>query len=363
MDSHSDWVAAGDGRAIRFTGNWREYLPIAATNALLIIVTLGVYRFWAAARQRRYLWSRTHVIDDALEWTGTGKEMFIGFLIVIAILAPFFLFISFGFDALVARGKLDAAFGIVTLFYIALLYLGGFARFRALRYRLSRTWWHGIRGGSNDPGWSYGGEYLGRYALVGMTMFILFPWATTRLWNARWNAMSFGPLEFRAKLNSEGLMARWALVYVAPIGLLVLGGVMGVMAAVAMSGTNGPPPAGLMVVLIGFFVIFYLAIPLATLHWYAKFYRKAAEATRIGDLEFGFEATTLQWLGLFLGNLLLAVVTLGFGLTYWGYRNWAFVIRHSRIYGEVDLADLTQSKTHAPREAEGFADAFDIGAI
>jgi len=158
MDSETGRAAAGDDRAIRFTGNWREYLPIAATNALLIICTLGVYRFWAAARQRRYLWSRTEVIDDTLEWTGTGKEMFIGFLIVIAILAPFFLFIQFLFPALVARGKAEAAAGIITLFYIGLIYLGGFARFRALRYRLSRTLWHGIRGGSNDPGWNYGGE-------------------------------------------------------------------------------------------------------------------------------------------------------------------------------------------------------------
>jgi uncharacterized membrane protein YjgN (DUF898 family) len=55
MDSHAGWAAAGGDRSIRFTGNWREYLPIAATNALLIICTLGIYRFWAAARQRRYL--------------------------------------------------------------------------------------------------------------------------------------------------------------------------------------------------------------------------------------------------------------------------------------------------------------------
>src|SRR5258707_9887922 len=168
MDSHHEWAAAGDDRAIHFTGNWREYLPIAATNALLIVCTLGVYRFWAAARQRRYLWSRTQLIDDTLEWTGTGKEMFIGFLIVIAILAPFFLFFQFLFPALLARGKADAAFGIITLFYIALIYLGGFARFRALRYRLSRTFWHGIPGGSNNPAWNYGAEFLGRYPLTSM---------------------------------------------------------------------------------------------------------------------------------------------------------------------------------------------------
>src|SRR3569623_1091424 len=165
MDAYTS-APADDGRAIRFTGTWREYLPIAATNALLIVCTLGIYRFWAAARQRRYLWSRTHVIDDSLEWTGTGKEMFIGFLIVMLVVAPFFLFFQFLFPALAARGHTVAAGAILFLFYIALIYLGGFARFRALRYRLSRSTWHGIRGGSDNPGWGYGGQYLGRYVAL-----------------------------------------------------------------------------------------------------------------------------------------------------------------------------------------------------
>ena len=362
MDAMTGASAPADDRAIRFTGNWREYLPIAVTNALLTIVTLGIYRFWAAARQRRYLWSHTEVIDDSLEWTGTGREMFFGFLIVIAVLAPFFLFIQFLFPALIARGKADAAFGVIFLFEIGLLYLGGFARFRALRYRLSRTYWHGIRGGSNDPGWNYGGQYLGRYALTFMTMFIMFPWAATRLWNGRWNAMSFGPLQFRASLDAEGLKGRWALVYLAPIGLLLVALAATAMAGMAMNGANGPP-VGLIAVLGFAFVLFYVAIPLMTLNWFAAYYRNAAAATSLGDLQFGFEATTLQWLGLFLGNLGLAIVTLGFGLTYWGYRNWSFMVRHARLYGTIDVSALTQSTTHAPREAEGFADAFDVGAI
>ena len=362
MDAFTAPAAAGQDRAIRFTGNWREYLPIAATNALLIICTLGIYRFWAAARQRRYLWSRTHFIDDSLEWTGTGKEMFFGFLIVIAVLAPFFLFFQFLFPALVAHGKAEAAFGIFTLFYIALIYLGGFARFRALRYRLSRTYWHGIRGGSNDPGWNYGGEYLGRIALSAITMFIMFPWAATRLWNSRWKAMSFGPLQFRAELDADGLKGRWALLYIAPVGLIVAAGTAGVIAAASAKG-GATPSASLMAIVFGFAAIFYIAIPLLTLNWYAAYYRKAAQATKLGELEFGFDATTLQWLGLFLGNLGLAIITLGFGITYWGYRNWAFMVRHLHIYGTIDLAELTQSTTHAPREAEGFADAFDVGAI
>jgi uncharacterized membrane protein YjgN (DUF898 family) len=364
MDAVTSPAAAENTSAIRFTGTWREYLPIAVSNALLTICTLGIYRFWAAARQRRYLWSRTHVIDDTLEWTGTGKEMFLGFLIVVAVLAPFFLFMQFLFPALLARGKADAAGGVFFLFYIALIYLGGFARFRALRYRLSRTYWHGIRGGSDDPGWNYGGEYLGRMALAAMTMFIVYPWAATRLWNSRWNAMSFGPLPFRAKLTAEGLKGRWALIYLVPIGAAALGAIIffGIL-GLSERHIGGGPMAGLGVIFLLILLLFYLAIPLMTLNWYAKYYREAAAATSLGDLEFGFEATTMQWLGLFLGNLGLAIVTLGFGLTYWGYRNWSFMARHMRLYGEIDVSALTQSTTHSPREAEGFADAFDVGAI
>jgi uncharacterized membrane protein YjgN (DUF898 family) len=364
MDKHVEWAAAGEDRAMRFTGNWREYLPIAVTNALLIICTLGVYRFWAAARQRRYLWSRTHAIDDSLEWTGTGKEMFIGFLIVICVLAPFFLFFQFLFPALIAHGKAPAAFGIFTLFYMSLIYLGGFARFRALRYRLSRTWWHGIRGGSDNPGWNYGGEYLGRLFLSAMTGWIAWPWMATHLWNARWSAMSFGPLSFEADLNVDGLKRRWAFVYLVPIGALILAGsILGALGLAGAGNVNRAAGIGLGSIAVILLLIAYVAIPLMTLNWYAAYYRKAASATRLGDLEFSFDATTMQWLGLFFGNLGLAVITLGFGITYWGYRNWAFMVRHLHIYGTIDVADLTQSTTHAPREAEGFADAFDVGAI
>jgi len=53
-------------KAFAFSGDWREFAPIAFTNLLLSIVTLGVYLFWARTRERRYLWSRTQFIDDRL---------------------------------------------------------------------------------------------------------------------------------------------------------------------------------------------------------------------------------------------------------------------------------------------------------
>ncbi|MEQ7873671.1 DUF898 family protein [Sphingomonas sp. ASV193] len=362
MNSLESIAPADEARAVRFTGSWRDYLPIAATNVLLTVVTLGVYRFWASARQRRYLWSHTEVIDDTLEWTGTGREMFVGFLIVMAFLLPFFGFIQFLFPALIARGKTSAATGLLLLFEIGLLYLGGVARFRALRYRLSRSWWRGIRGGSDEPGWAYGGEYLGRMIVSWISLFTMFPWTVTRLWDARWNGMSFGQLRFTSSLTAEDLKDRWGLVYAVPILAFAFGFLI-------FRFTNFSPgfrrgmQAELAVTLLLLIIAVYVLVPLLTLNFFAAYYRNAAAALRLGDLEFGFDATTWQWLKLFLGNLALAVVTLGAGISYWGYRNWTFMVRHLELYGEVDVAALVQSTTHAPREAEGFADAFDLGAM
>ena len=75
-----DQETTGGASAFAFSGTWREYAPIAFTNLLLIIVTLGIYRFWATTRTRQYLWSRTRFVDERLEWAGTGLELFIGFL-------------------------------------------------------------------------------------------------------------------------------------------------------------------------------------------------------------------------------------------------------------------------------------------
>jgi uncharacterized membrane protein YjgN (DUF898 family) len=176
--------------------------------------------------------------------------------------------------------------------------------------------------------------------------------------------MSFGPLQFRAELDAEGLKWRWALIYLVPIAAALVSAMI-IVGVLGLGGRQigGGPMAGLGVTFLLVVLLFYVGIPLMTLNWYAAYYRKAASVTSLGDLQFGFDATTLQWLGLFLGNLCLAVITLGFGITYWGYRSWAFIVRHLHVYGTIDLATLTQSTTHAPREAEGFADAFDVGAI
>jgi uncharacterized membrane protein YjgN (DUF898 family) len=344
--------------AFTFTGSWREFLPIALTNLLLTLVTLGIYRFWAKARERRYLWSRTHFIDDHLEWTGTGMEMFIGFLMVMAALIPIGLFFQFGLQAMILRGEAEAAFLIGAAIYIGIFYLIGVGQFRALRYRLSRTWWHGIRGGSFQPGWDYGFKFMWKTVVGYMVLGLLVPWSMTSLWNDRWNQMSFGPHRIEAAADTDGLFGRWMLIYLTPL----VGGIGAVILGLIVGGTSGSMGAGFTAGIIGALFI-YVLIGIVSLAYYAAFYRKAVGTLSFGGLGFNFTASTLEWFKLVLGNIALVILTLGLGLVFVGYRNWSFFVRHMEAHGEINLDELTQSATSATGDAEGLADAFDIGAI
>src|ERR1041384_8211016 len=114
----------------RFSGDERAFWRLVIRGAVLLLVTLGIYRFWLATDVRRLLWSNTEIAGDGLEYIGTAKELLVGFLIAIALLVPLnvvFFLSAFG------SGWLSQMSGLLALILLALL--GQFAVYRARRYR------------------------------------------------------------------------------------------------------------------------------------------------------------------------------------------------------------------------------------
>ena len=357
--------AAMDDSAFAFEGNWREYAPIAFTNLLLTIVTLGIYRFWATARTRRYLWSGSRFVDEHLEWTGTGKELLIGFLLVLGLFAiPFFVIAQIA-QALALQGETAIAGVLGILGWLTIFYLGGLAKYRALRYRLARTRWRGIRGGSDDQGLGYGVSYMGKTFIGTLPLGLMIPWSMTSLWNERWNRLSFGPFPFAAHADWGPVFKRFLLFYLSPV-LLFIGGLVFAVTSGGigyMLGGETGALGSLVVTIIGLGLFFYLGLGLIAVAFYAKFYREAIGATRWNDVEFSFEASTLDWIKLLLGDVALVVLTLGIGAIFLSYRHWKFFMTHMEARGEILLDTLTQSTTRTASHGEGLLDAFDIGAI
>ncbi|WP_423141488.1 YjgN family protein [Parablastomonas sp. CN1-191] len=360
MDEHRPDTAFG------FTGTWREYAPIAFTNLLLTIVTLGIYRFWAKARTRTYLWSHTRFIDDPLEWAGTGLELFKGAATVIAVLiVPYFL-IGMLNQYLILHKQLAAVAAVSLAMFGGLYYLIGIARFRALRYRLARTYWRGIRGGSDDEGFDYGWQYLWRQAVGTFALGLLIPWSLVTLWNRRWSAMSFGPYEFAAEARVEGLMGRFLLCYLAPFaGLFAAMAVFIPFGALGAFARGGGSAISISIVIGGILAViaFYFVFGLVLMGFYAKYFRHVVAGTRLDGLDFAFSARTMDWIKLLAGDALLLVLTLGLGIVFLDYRHWSFFIRHMDARGTIDVDAMTQSETPAPRQGEGLLDALDLGAF
>jgi NO-binding membrane sensor protein with MHYT domain len=51
----------------QFFGSTREYWRILSRDALALIATLGLYRFWVSNDVRRYLWSHTSLAGEQLD--------------------------------------------------------------------------------------------------------------------------------------------------------------------------------------------------------------------------------------------------------------------------------------------------------
>src|SRR5712692_559644 len=177
---------------IIFFGHRSDFRHLAIRGGLLELVTVGFYRFWLATDIRRHLWSNTVVGDDVPEYTGTAKELLIGFLIALAILTPIYLvYFLVGLEA--ERLMAFASIPLGLFFY----FFTQFAIYRARRYRLTRTVWRGVRFWMTGSGWDYSWR-AGLWSLfVMLTLGLALPWRQAALERFKMRHTSYGDLPGR----------------------------------------------------------------------------------------------------------------------------------------------------------------------
>jgi uncharacterized membrane protein YjgN (DUF898 family) len=202
----------------RFVGNERAFWRLLIRGAFLLLVTLGIYRFWLATDVRRFLWSNTEIAGDGLEYIGTARELLLGFLIAIALLVPLnivFFLSAFG------RGWLSQISGLLALIVLALL--GQFAVYRARRYRLTRTVYRGIRFHQTGSAWRYAVCAIFWWAMIGMTLGLAYPFAQASLERFKLRNTWYGDLQGHFAGSGMRLFFRGVLFWLVVIGPLTLG--------------------------------------------------------------------------------------------------------------------------------------------
>ncbi|MGD9591920.1 MAG: DUF898 family protein, partial [Candidatus Berkiella sp.] len=86
-----------------YDGKLSELYKIYALSLSLSILTLGLYHFWGKTRKRRYITSSFILDNDRFEYTGYAKELLIGLMVGLILLAVFSL------PFLWAQDKIEAA--------------------------------------------------------------------------------------------------------------------------------------------------------------------------------------------------------------------------------------------------------------
>lgn len=209
----------------RFSGDEKAFWRLLTRGAVLLLVTLGIYRFWLATDVRRFLWSNTEVAGDGLEYIGTARELLLGFLIAIALLVPIN---AVFFVAALAGGILAQIFGVLALAALALL--GQFAIYRARRYRLTRTVYRGIRFHQTGSAWRYAVCAIFWWATIALTLGLAYPWAQASLERFKLRNTYYGDLQGHFVGSGTRLFFRGVLFWLVIVGPFLFGIMMAIAA-------------------------------------------------------------------------------------------------------------------------------------
>jgi len=286
----------------RYFGETRPLFWLYIRTTLLTLLTLGIYRFWAKTRLRKYIWSATTGGDDSFEYTGTGLEKLLGFLVAIVILAIYLGLIQlvltffgiFLFRDPVSDAEVLAQLAGVYLSLLAVVPLIFFAQYRARRYKMARTRWRGLRFGMESAAWGYVGRAILYNLLTICSLGILLPLQTFRLEKYMTDRTWYGDARFE-----QG--GRWSALYAGmkhvAIGVIFFVGGVAIGAALAVPGLS--------VILVGVGYIWFL-VGLVSYRVYAFNYMTSHKVLD-GEVTFHARAKTSRVISIYVLGVLAVI--------------------------------------------------------
>jgi uncharacterized membrane protein YjgN (DUF898 family) len=185
------YVQHGRSASVQFTGTRSQLLGTLVHGYLMMVPTLGIYRFWLVTWKRRFYWSHTELDGDPLEYTGSAIQLLIGFLFAIGIFLPIYIVLLY----LSTQDQTITLIGY-SVMGVVLWLLIGYALYKARDFRLSRTLWRGIRFDQAGSAWSYAFRRFGWSILMVITAGLIYPFMAGNLWRYRYENTWYGDRKF-----------------------------------------------------------------------------------------------------------------------------------------------------------------------
>ena len=396
----------------RFVGRGKTFWRLLSGGALLLMFTLGIYRFWLTTDVRRYLWSNTELAGESFEYTGTAYELLLGFLIALALLVP--LYAAF-FVLTLAPNNLLSLLALLTL-----ILLGQYAFYRARRYRLTRTLYRGVRFHQSGSAILYSVCAVLWWALIILSAGLAYPFAQSQLEHFKMRHTFFGDLPGRFESSGWHLLVRglplWA-VSVVPFTIGAVATILSIDWSAISTGSRADAPAtstdsglagiDVIVALTGGWLLCSIAFLYPVFHaimlrwWvsglrfgdvavrshlriarvfgiYARFFGYAMLFTAIAGILVGAGAFALSKI---IGappsmrdEIITTVLSLGvyaaMALGYWAIYQatvkigvWRCVIESLEVSNVAALEKVAAAGEPASPVGEGLADALNVGGI
>jgi len=307
--------------SLSFTGKGIELFRIQIVNAILTIITLGLYYPWAKAAKLQYLYSQTVFEDHPLAFTGTGKEMFKGF-----VKAIIFLIVGYGLFLFLLYIK-QPLIGIL-FFYLFLFAILPIAIHGSYKYRMAKTVWRGIRFGYVGKRKELFFLFIKGIFFTIITLGFYGAWFTIDLRRYVLGHIRIGNAEFRYK--GDGAEFLWMNFKGYILTILTLG-------------------------IYSF--------------WWQKnifdYYVNNLELYQNGrGVMFRSNATGGGFFKLLVGNFFLVIFTLGFGYSWAMVRTLRYVANNIAAIGNYSFDELQQSQQdYDNATGADLADFLDLGFV
>ncbi len=303
---------------------------LALKTGLFTVLTLGIYRFWMKTRLRRWYWSAIRVGGVPLEYVGDPIEKLLGFLVAVVILA-FYIGIVNLLLMFASFSLFQDNFAAYLMSFIGVLPIWFYAQYRARRYVLARTRWRGLRFGLEPGAWGYAGRALFYWFLTIISAGLLWPLMTFKLEEYKTNRTSWGT----GKLVQGG---RWTMLY--PSAKWVFVGAIAAAVTAALVYFGDSQQASL---LPGFIAFVFLSFGLV--YYRVDSLRRLTETKEMGPIQLRFTPSAGRMLGIYVGGYLLATLIMFMILLASGLATMFAVLGSLSNLTDFGSRDITQANT------------------
>lgn len=316
--------------ALQFTGSAGEYFRIWIVNLCLNVLTLGLYSPWAKVRRKRYFYGCTLLGGSAFEYTGNPVAILKGRLLVLAV----FLIYSLAGEVV---PLLSVALALVVLALMPWIIQ------RALQFNARNSLHRNVRFGFHGGKMQIFGVLLIAVLLVPVTLGIGYPWYLAMKRRLFVENSSYGAQRFAFSATTGDYY-----VGAMKLSFAFLGFVIGSIVTLGIG-------------LLPFYLLLraYAEVVFARLAW-----RNTTLAAQSGAIRFDCGWTTGGLFGLYFGNSLGVLLSLGLLVPWAAIRTARYKLERITLqseHGPAKVLAAVEESVGAVGDEAGELLGFDFG--